>query len=164
MSHVWTIHLHGVEGHGHGPDEDVGDGERGDEEVGGLPDLAVDHEADEDEEVSEGGDHDADGQAHRDEDGQQGAEGRRPALGAAGGAVRPWNAIYGFISRHIIRGDDVPQSRGNTALTLSHNVASSSDFFVKCFKMLLGLLSPSLLSSTATYSNKLFPLSFTFQS
>ena len=102
MSHILPIHLHGVEGHGHGPDEDVGDGERGDEEVGGLPDLAVDDEADEDEEVSEGGDHDADGQAHRDEDGQQGAEGRRPALGAAGGAVRPWNAMRAVGSYLVI--------------------------------------------------------------
>ena len=103
---MWLIHLHGVEGHGHGADEDVGDGERGDEEVGGLPDLAVDDEADEDEEVAEGGDHDADGQAHRDEDGQQGAEGRRPALWAAGGAVRPWNddRCFRFISCGLYTG------------------------------------------------------------
>ena len=85
------LHLHGVKGHGHGADQHVGDGEGGDEEVGGLPDLPVDDEADQHEEVAEGGDDDADGQADRDEDGEQGAEGRRPALGAAGSAIRSWN-------------------------------------------------------------------------
>ena len=34
----------GVEGHGDGADEDVGDGQRRDEEVGRLTDLTVDHE------------------------------------------------------------------------------------------------------------------------
>ena len=99
-----TLYSHCVKGHGHGADEDVCDGEGGDEEVGGLPDLAVDDEADEDEEVAEGGDDDADGQAHRDEDGQQGAEGRRPALGAAGSAVGSCkNAWFFYQIRKNIR-------------------------------------------------------------
>ena len=37
-------HVDGVEGHGDGADEDVGDGQRRDEEVGRLPDLSVDDE------------------------------------------------------------------------------------------------------------------------
>ena len=137
------LHLHGVEGHGHGSDEDVGDGERGDEEVGGLPDLAVDHEADEDEEVAEGGDHDADGQAHRDEDGQQGAEGRRPALGAAGGAVRPCKArrpvgLYPVIYYEGMKYFSPMGTPANPFHTMSHLPLT----FLSCFafKMLLGFL------------------------
>ena len=48
-----------------------------------MSNLPVDHEADQHEEVAEGGYDDADGQADRDKDGEQGAEGRRPTFWAA---------------------------------------------------------------------------------
>ena len=157
---MWPLHLHGVEGHGHGPDEDVGDGERGDEEVCGLPDLAVDHEADEDEEVAEGGDHDADGQAHRDEDGQQGAEGRRPALGAAGGAVRPCKAMRPVV---IYEGIKYFSPMGILAYPIHTMSHLSLTFFVFCFQNVAwSPIYSQSLSSTATFSIKLFPMSFTF--
>ena len=87
-SHIYPskqtfCYLHRVKRHRHGAYEHVRDGQRRDEEVGRLPDLPVHHEADEDEEVAEGGDDDADGQADRDEDGEEGAEGRRPTFWTA---------------------------------------------------------------------------------
>lgn len=41
-----VLHAHCVEGHGDGADENVRDGQRGDEEVGRLSNLAVHDEAD----------------------------------------------------------------------------------------------------------------------
>ncbi len=43
---LFFLHSHCVEGHGDRAYEDVGDGQGGDEEVGRLADLAVDHEGD----------------------------------------------------------------------------------------------------------------------
>ena len=80
MMSLLLIPLHCVERHGDSPYEDVRDRERGYEVVCRLSDLSVHNEADEDQQVAEGGDDDADGQTDDDEDGHEGSERSGPAL------------------------------------------------------------------------------------
>ena len=96
--------LHGVERHRHGPDQNICDGERSDEEVGRLSDLPVHNEGDENQEVAEGRDHDADGQADRDEDGHEGAKGGGPALRAAGCGISTYNSGDGETGMNTLSG------------------------------------------------------------
>lgn len=61
-------HVHRVERHGHGADEHVGGGERGDEVVARLPDAALHDEREQHEDVAADGEHDADAEADDDAD------------------------------------------------------------------------------------------------
>ena len=81
---IWLILLYyRIKRHRHCSYEDIRDGQRGNEVVGGLSDLAVHGKADDDQEVPKCGDDDADGHADRDKHGQQHPERRGPAGRAA---------------------------------------------------------------------------------
>ena len=115
---------HCIERHRDRPYQHVRHRQRADEVVGGLPDLPVHREADDDEEVAEGCDDDTDGHADGDEDGENHTEGRRPAggaavlhrhplAGAAGGGVGAESHQAGVPGgRHAVRGRDGVGHRG----------------------------------------------------